>query len=301
MSVLKAALLGKELSHSLSPSLHRELAKILSPKFGSHFEECIYDLVECPEECDFAQWIKTAPTNGYRGANVTYPYKEKAFTLSDRHVGVSSFIDSANTLVFSEDEIRCTSTDGAGFLNALMRQHPTFSLERYHLVMVGAGEAARAVVYSLCTTWMPQSLTIVNRSMANAEELAEFCIAQAPGPTVRAMGINEFIHDSPEAKYRLIIQCTPVGQDDHPGDLLTGFAWHESDFAIDLIYNPLRTAFLQAASHAGAKTMNGLGMLIEQAALSQAFWMTEQIPGGSPLSDSEFEMLKNFLTKTLSS
>ena len=300
MSLLKAALLGKELSHSISSELHRELFKILGGKISSKFTGCDYDLVECAEECDLAQWIKTAPTNAYAGANITYPYKANAFSLSDRHIGVSSFIDSANCIRFVGDGIECASTDGNGLLHCLLRKHPSFSMERYHVVMIGAGNAARAAIYSLCMQWMPLSLTIVDRSIARAEELAEFCIAQAPGPSVRYMSINDFIHAAPEPRYRLILQCTPVGQLNHPGDLLTGFEWHETDFAIDLIYNPLRTTFLQSASHSGAKTMNGLSMLIEQAALSQVFWLTGLLPDASPLSEIEYESLKEVLTNSLS-
>lgn len=299
MSVFKAALLGKELSHSLSPMLHRELFKILGSKFVLKNSEVVYDLVECVEECDFAAWIKTAATNGYIGANVTYPYKSKAFNLSDRHIGVSSFIDSANVMRFSDDEVQCASSDGAGLLNSILREYSTFDMERYHLVLIGAGNAARAVAYSLCSKWMPKSLTIVNRDLAKGEELAEFCIAQSPGPTVRVMSINDFIHAHEEPRYRLIIQCTPVGQINHPGDLLTGFAWHETDFAIDLIYNPIKTSFLQNASHAGAKTLNGLGMLIEQAALSQIFWLTGLLPDGSPLSEGEYKSLIEILSYSI--
>ena len=299
MTVFKAALLGKELSHSLSSGLHRELFKILSSKFSAKYSESSYDLIECAEECDLATWIKTAPTNGYTGANITYPYKSNAFDLSDHHVGDSSFIDSANTIRFSDGVVYCASTDGAGLLHSIMREFPTFDMERYHLVLVGAGNAARAVAYSLCTKWMPRSLTIASRTIAHAEELAEFCIAQSPGPTVRVMSLNELIHVIDEPRYRLVIQCTPVGQINHPGDLMTGIVWNETDFAIDLIYNPTRTPFLQNASHAGAKTMNGLGMLIEQAALSQVFWLSGLLPDSSLLTDAEYELLKDLLSHSI--
>ncbi len=299
MSVFKAALLGKELSHSLSPMLHRELFKVLGAKFVLKNSEIAYDLIESAEDCDLEQWIKAAPTNGYIGANITYPYKSNAYTLSDKHIGVTSFIDSGNVLRFSDGEVQCASTDGSGLLHSIIREYPTFDLERYHLILIGAGNAARAVAYALCTKWMPKSLTIVNRDLAKGEELAEFCIAQSPGPSVRVMDINDFIHAAEEPHYRLIIQCTPVGQVNHPGDLLSEFVWHETDFAIDLIYNPLRTSFLVNASHAGAKAINGLGMLIEQAALSQVFWHTGLLPDVSPLSGSEYKSLKEILTYSI--
>ena len=173
MSVFKAALLGKELPHSLSPMLHCELFKILGSKFVLKNSEVVYDLIECAEECDFAGWIKTAPTNGYIGANVTYPYKSNAFILSDKQIGAASFVDSANVLRFSESEVQCASTDGVGLLHSILREYPTFDMERYHLILVGAGNAARAVAYALCTKWMPKSLTIVNRDLAKGEELLD--------------------------------------------------------------------------------------------------------------------------------
>jgi len=299
MSVLKLALLGKELSHSISPQLHRELFLLLRKKIGSAFTDCSYDLVELAEECDLAQWIKTAPTNGYTGANITYPFKSQSFNLSDRHIGVSSFIDSANSVRFYNDEVECASTDGEGLLFSILRKYPSFDLGRYNLVLIGAGESAKAVAYSLCTRWMPHSLTIVNRSITRAEELAEFCIAQAPGPTVKFMGINDFFHSAPDEKHRLILQCTPIGQINNPGNLLSGFTWHETDFAIDLVYNPTKTDFLHEASQGGAKTMNGAGMLIEQAALSQIFWLTGLLPDSSPLSQSEYESLEYHLAQLL--
>jgi shikimate dehydrogenase len=300
MPVLKLGLLGKELSHSLSPELHSELFKILSKKSFGNFTGCEYDLIECAEECDLAKWINSAPSNNFIGANVTYPYKAKAFELSDRHLGISASIDSANTLRFLKDEVECISTDGFGLLHSILRLYPSFDMGRYNLVIVGAGNAARAAVYTLCTRWMPQSLTIANRTLVRAEELAEFCIAQAPGPTVRVMNFDDLTNAIPENKYRLVIQCTPIGQISHPGNLLPDFEWHETDFAIDLIYNPAKSEFLRMASHAGAKTMNGLGMLIEQAALSQIFWMTGLLPGASPLSETEFEFLEHLLSQSLS-
>src|SRR5690242_9757366 len=103
MAVLKLALLGKELSHSFSPELHRKLFDIFRSKFFIPFSECRYDLIECAQECDLAQWLKTASTNMYSGANITYPYKADAFKLSNRKIGVSNFIDSANCIRFTNN------------------------------------------------------------------------------------------------------------------------------------------------------------------------------------------------------
>jgi shikimate dehydrogenase len=300
MSVLKAALLGKSLSHSASPELHKELFKILRHKFEIPYLDISYESIELEETCDVAQFLKTASTNGYIGANVTYPYKSTVFDLAEHKIGTSSFINSGNCLRFANNEVSCASTDGVGSLYSVLRKYPSFNLERYNLVLVGAGSAARAVVYELCTKWMPQSLTIANRDISRAEELVEFCLAQSPGPTVRYSTLDDLVHAPHESKYRCIIQCTPVGQIHTPGNLLHGFNWHETDLAIDLIYNPIQTEFLSEASRGGAKIINGLGMLIEQAALSQVFWLTGLLPDSSPLSDAEFQALHAHLTRYLS-
>ncbi|MEI8133649.1 MAG: hypothetical protein WCH46_01070 [bacterium] len=299
MSALKLALLGTELSHSLSKPLHEELFPILHKKFGAGVSSCTYELIEIADELEFGEWIRSANANGFTGANVTYPYKSQAFDLSDSKSITATAITSANTLRFSPNGIESASTDGLGLLLSIRRKYPTFDMGRYHVVLIGAGAAARAAIYSLCTMWMPLSLTIVNRTVGTAEELAEFCISQAPGPTVRVMSTDAFMHLPPEERHRLIIQCTPMGQTNNPGNLLEGFSWHETDFAIDLIYNPKKTEFLTAASHGGAKTSNGIGMLIEQAALSQIFWLNGIVPDSSPLSQTEFDSLEYHLTQFL--
>jgi shikimate dehydrogenase len=194
--------------------------------------------------------------------------------------------------LFYQTIIKAASTDGAGFFSSFLREHPEFNLENYHLVLLGAGATAKAVVYALCTKWMPMSLTIVNRTKSEAEKLAEFCIAQAPGPSVRILGYDEFMKNAYEEHYRLIIQSTPVGNVFHPGNPIDGFRWHETDLAVDLTYNPIDTNFLQQARAAGAKTHDGLGMLVEQAAFSQYYWMKSELPQSSPLTDDEYYQIK---------
>lgn len=299
MSHIKSALLGRELSHSISDRLHRELFPIISAKYSTSVTGIDYSLVECPTEEDFKKWVASARPNTFFGVNITYPYKNAAYEVADRRVGASGIIKSANTIRYSNPIIEATSTDGQGFLNALLREYPNFDLEPYHLVILGAGAAAKAVVYALCTKWMPLSLTIVNRSIPQAQELAEFCIAESPGPSVQMMSFNDFATSFNEPRRRMVVQATPVGQTNHVGNLAAGFSFSDSDLAVDLVYHPLTTTFLQSASAAGAKTVSGLGMLIEQAALSQVFWFTGLSPLISPLSDDEFKAVYSSLASTL--
>lgn len=300
MTAYKAALLGQELSHSISHILHNMLFPILASKYNLTNASLEYELVERTDANEFASWINAASRDGHIGVNVTYPYKNNAYHISDRHIGNAASITSANVIRFQNRVIECASTDGQGFLNALLRAQPHLVLGNYHLVIVGAGAVAKAIAYTLCTWTMPLSLTIVNRSIKAAQELAEFCVAESPGPSVRAMHINDFINFYPEPKKRLVIQATPVGQKNHPGNIAAGFIWDESDIAVDVVYNPERTPFLSNAEQSGAKTVGGLGMLIEQAALSQAFWLTGLCPTTSPLSNEEFENIHDLLHGSLS-
>lgn len=299
MTAFKAALLGRELSHSISDALHREIFPLVGPKAPDGAATLQYDLVECLDEASVSFWLKTAASSGYFGANVTYPYKPQLFRSAAMHVGAAASIGSANAVRFTGALAECGSTDGAGFLSALLREYPQFDLEPYHLVIVGDGATAKAVTFALCTKWMPLSLTIVSRTASSAKALAEFAVAEAPGPSVATMSINDAVNHFPESRHRLVIQATPVGQRNHPGNLLAGFAWTDRDMAIDLVYNPTQTPILTAAASAGARTMNGLGMLIEQAALSQVFWQNGMIPAMSPLTNDEYRSLKEKFTKHL--
>ncbi len=289
---LKAALLGKELSKSLSPQIHGYIFDILKKKLNSSYKEIDYSTVECSSEADLKSWIGSASLKGFHGANVTTPYKKQAASLASIRYGATAQIESANSLLFHQTIIKAASTDGAGFFSSLLREHSEFNLENYHLVLLGAGATAKAVVYALCTKWMPMSLTIVNRTKSEADKLAEFCIAESPGPTVRVLGYDEFMKDAYAPHYRLIIQATPVGNVSHPGNLINGFGWHQTDLAIELTYNPIDTLMLKQAREAGSKTHDGLGMLIEQAAFSQYYWMKSELPESSPLSDDEYYQIK---------
>jgi len=289
---LKAALLGKELSHSISPQVHGYIFDVLKKKLHSSFDEIDYSIVECASEAELKSWILSASLKGFNGANVTIPYKTQAAKYASIRYGATASIESANSLLFHQTITKAASTDGPGFFASLLREHPEFNLENYHLVLLGAGATAKAVVYALCTKWMPMSLTIVNRTRLEAEKLAEFCIAEAPGPTVRVLSYDDFMKDGYAAHYRLIIQATPVGNVSHPGNLIDGFGWHETDLAIDLTYSPIDTQFLKQAREASAKTQDGLGMLVEQAAFSQYYWMKSELPETSPLTDDEYYNIK---------
>ncbi|HYM21511.1 MAG TPA: hypothetical protein VEW28_10985 [Candidatus Kapabacteria bacterium] len=295
--VFKAALLGKELSHSISGILHEELFKIIAPKFGITDSTLEYTLIECPNVGQFISRTQLLNEQNYIGINVTYPYKSKLLKISEKKTANVEMLNSGNVARYIKGELESADTDGIGFTSALVREYRGFDLSSYHLIFVGDGAAAKAVAYALCAVKMPKSLTIVSRNQANALTLAEFCGRVISGLNVHVMRIPDAGNMLSAYSHRFIIQATPVGQKNHPGNPLEEFEWNESDIAADLIYNPPQTEFLAGAVRGGSKIMNGLGMLIEQAAFSQAFWLSGILPERSPLTSSEYRSMKTFCTK----
>jgi shikimate dehydrogenase len=222
-------------------------------------------------------------SGGYTGANITYPYKQIAAEALARPSKLVRKIHSANTLRFGP-QIVADSTDGAGFLHALRRKS-TETFAGYDLVLIGAGGAARAILWQLRE--LPfASITVASRTTENARRAASLV------KDARAIGIDRVTRGSNPA---LVVQATPVGQESTE-NILSSYEWRATDVAVDLVYRPIETAFVKSAKSARATTIDGLGMLIEQAALSQMIWLTGTVPTHSPLSERQFHLLHDQLT-----
>lgn len=287
MKILKAALLGRSLPRSVSPEVHRELFDILRLKPGAEYDAIDYIKIECRDEAEFRACVEFGARDGFVGLNVTFPFKFSAATMKGECSPLVHQIHSANTITCSTP-LRIISTDGLGFRFAMEKSCPNLSYPEYSLTILGAGGAARAVLHALHDFgW--RSITIAARSMDEARRAA------SPYRSLTVLSLDEFRRDGGE---QFIVQATPVGQ--RGGEtLLETFEWKPGDIAVDLVYNPLRTRFLNLAERGGAKAVGGLGMLIEQAALSQCFWMTGVEPWQSVLSIEEFQMLHASLSKHL--
>lgn len=287
MSVLKAALLGRSLPYSISPEVHYAIFDILKHKIKSDFSSLNYSKIECKDENVFQDTVWSGKQNGFTGFNVTFPYKYSAATMQGELSPVVRLIHSSNTITCA-DPLAVISTDGDGFRFAIQRSIPNLIARDFSLVIVGAGGAARAVLYVLRGLgW--RTITVVARSLEAAVRVASVY------DNVRPVVLSEFIRDSDP---QFIVHATPVGQRSADA-LLETFAWQSVDIAADLVYNPLCTRFLDSAERAGASILDGLGMLIEQAALSQYFWMTGNEATESVLSSEEFHALHRSLSTLL--
>lgn len=149
--VLRAALLGAQTAHSVSPQLHDLLFPILRERSGLDHASIEYTKVDLPDGASLNAWLKSAASQGIKGANVTQPYKNNVYEAATTHYGVAREIKVANTLSFFDNRIVAASTDGEGFMSALNRELAHFDLSRYHFITLGAGATAKSVLYSMLT------------------------------------------------------------------------------------------------------------------------------------------------------
>ena len=234
--------IGYPVSHSLSPVMHNAALRHLGIS-------AVYGAFEVrPEELEAA--ISGVRALGIGGLSVTVPHKEAVMSFLDEIDPVAERIGAVNTVVNREGRLFGTNTDWLGVRRSLEEAGVELSGKR--AVVVGAGGAARAVVYALRE--LGAEVEIYNRTVEKAERLAR----DFGG---RAYPLSEIVRASGE----IIIQTTSVGlksrESPVPEEVFKNFR-----VAMDIVYVPLKTRFLVEAAAAGCKTIDGLKMLVYQGA-----------------------------------
>lgn len=250
------AVIGHPISHSKSPLIHSRFA-------AQTRQDMIYEALLAPLD-DFAGSVRTFIAAGGRGANVTVPFKEQAWQLATRLTPRAQAAGAVNTLSFENGEILGDNTDGTG-LTRDIRDHLATHIAGQRVLLLGAGGAARGCLLPLLDE-RPARLTLANRTPARAAALVDEFARHTPAGIV-------FEHraiDALNGPYDLIINATAAGLSDQalalPDSLFT-----PQTLAYDMLYGR-DTAFLQQARRCGARTADGLGMLIEQAAEAFYIW-----------------------------
>jgi shikimate dehydrogenase len=247
-----AGIIGWPVGHSRSPRLH-----------GFWLERHAIDgayipLAIRPE--DFATAVKGLRAAGFAGANVTIPHKRAAFALCDSVDPSAQRAGAVNTVVFRAGKIEGSNTDGWGFL-ANLRAHGVDPAAGPALVL-GAGGAARAVAEALLGVGI--SVTIANRTPEHAEALAHDL------PNLRIIAWesrNDAIPDQ-----ALLVNATSLGMHGHPPLQLDLARATRSLAVADIVYVPLETPLLSAATAHGLRAVEGLGMLLYQAVPGFRAW-----------------------------
>lgn len=249
-----ACLIGWPAAHSRSPLIHHYWLRTLGIEGG-------YVIEAVPPE-DLRDFVLRLSLRGFVGANVTIPHKEAVLALSTPDARAKA-VGAANTLWFADGELRATNTDVEGFVNNLDASAPGWNAAEEALVL-GAGGSARAVVFGLLDRGISY-VHVANRTVARAETLAKQF-----GPNVHPAtwgAINDVL---PRA--RLLVNTTSLGMHGQPSLDVDVARLPQAAVVADLVYVPLVTPLLAAATARGLKTADGLGMLLHQAVRGFELW-----------------------------
>ena len=256
-----AGVIGHPIAHSRSPTLHGFWLK----RYGIKGHYIPMDVA--PQ--DLRQVLEILPKLGFVGVNVTIPHKEAVLKIVDVVTDRAALIGAANTLIFRKDgRIHADNTDGAGFIANLRQHAPHWNPAAGPAAVFGAGGAARAIVAALIEVGVPE-IRIANRTQPRAQALrADF-------------GAKLQIYDWVQAPNMLegaatVINTTSLGMAGK-SDFRVPLDGLERDALVtDLVYNPLKTHFLLEAETRGCTVVDGLGMLLHQAAPGFERWFDQR-------------------------
>jgi shikimate dehydrogenase len=247
--------IGWPVAHSRSPLIHNYWIK----RYGLAAE---YRREAVPPE-KFADFLATLPERGYVGANVTLPHKEAALALTKPDARARA-VGAANTLWLEGGKLRSTNTDVEGFLDNLDAAAPRWDSGLESCMVLGAGGAARAVVFGLIERGV-ERIYVANRTFARAEALRErFGKRVYPVRWEEVTGLLAGVH--------LLLNATSLGMSGQPKLDVNVVHLPQSAVVADLVYVPLDTPLLAAARERGLRTADGLGMLLHQAVRGFSLW-----------------------------
>ncbi len=250
-----ACIIGYPVKHSRSPKLHGYWIE----KYGIDAE---YRREEVTPE-KFPEFLANLASHGYVGANITMPHKDAAMELSQPDERAMT-IGAANTLWLDGDVLRSTNTDTLGFVASLDSASPGWDKRIDSAVVLGAGGAARAVVYGLLQRGI-EHIHVVNRTYEKAALLRDrFGDNVEPAPWDALPGLLD--------NAKLLINSTALGMESQPAlDIDIGSLADDAVVA-DNVYVPLETPLLAAANARNLSTSNGLDMLLHQAVSGFELW-----------------------------
>ena len=252
-----AGVMGWPIAHSRSPLIHNHwLAERNLP--GAYVP-----LAVPPEKLERA--LRSLHPLGFSGVNLTIPHKTAACTMVDRLDDAARAIGAVNTVVVGEDgELDGRNTDAFGFIESVRDAQPAVDFTRGAAVVIGAGGAARAIVYGLLEAGTPK-VRVVNRTLARAQSLAKDF-----GRRVEVVAWESRADTLQNTA--LVVQTTALGmQGQEPLDLqLSGLP--SDTLVCDIVYSPRRTRLLDEAAARGNSIVEGLGMLLHQARPAFGAW-----------------------------
>ena len=271
-----AAVVANPIKHSISPFIH-----------NSAFEATNTNGVYLAWEVDAAELAETvANIRRYQmyGINLSMPYKEQVIPYLDQLSEEACLIGAVNTVVNREGTLIGYNTDGKGFFKSL----PSFKISGKRMVLLGAGGAAKAILAQAILDGVSQiSVFVRSSSMEKTRPYLEK-IQNATGFRVDLFALENIqeLQDS-ITKADLLVNATSVGMDESSHPIPTSTVLPEMLLVADVIYQPFETPFLKWAKEQGNQSINGLGMLLYQAAEAFELWTGKEMP-----TDQIWESLK---------
>ena len=258
--IKKFAVLGHPIKHSLSPQIH----SLFANEFSIDLE---YKKIDIDQE-DFFDSIASLKNEGFYGLNITMPLKYLAFQICNEVTERSSLCKSVNTITFSDKKIIGDSTDGRGLINDLNKK--SISIDGKNILLVGAGGAASGVIYDLIQG-KPKQIFLTNRTINKASKMQEYWKLFADKNQVILKVID--LNLQKRINFDLVINATSasLSSEDSPISNSIYNCLTNLSVCYDMMYGS-KTPFMKEAYKKTDLVYDGIGMLVEQAAVSFNIW-----------------------------
>jgi shikimate dehydrogenase len=273
---IRLGVLGDPVAHSLSPEMQN--AALRACEIAAQYARFHIRPSELRSALRFFRNLDFA------GVNLTVPHKIAGFGQIDEADESASRIGAVNTLCVRDKKLVGSNTDGEGFMRAV-RSEFSVDLRDLRVLIIGAGGGTGRAIAWQCALENCERLVLVNRTLEKANALAErlhsfFMEARVLGPAARleAVAWEEPLMRMQLADIDLIVNATPLGMNPSDPTPIPGRLIAPHHMVFDCIYGPSKTALLRAAEQAGARSANGISMLLHQGALSFSIWFDREPP-----------------------
>jgi len=261
----KLGVIGHPIRHSLSPAMHNAVFKHLKL-------DCEYTAYDVPEEM-LASKMRAFEEQRFVGVNVTIPHKTAVIAYIGRLSEEARLIGAVNTVKFGKETVGY-NTDGIGCVRALEEAGVTLKGKR--VLVLGAGGAARAIAFQLAKE--KASIVITDQIMEKAVALAKD-VEKKAGGNITTTKLDKESIKKVITEANLVINATPSGMfpnvDDTP---ISPRLLHKDLTVMDIVYNPLKTKLLKEAGRIGCRTVDGVGMFVNQGAEALKIWLDIEPP-----------------------
>ncbi len=250
-------IIGDPIHHSLSPAMH-------NAAFTAKGLNCTYIAFRVPQN-ELKESIESLRSINIAGFNVTTPHKTNVMRYLDELEAMAKKASAVNTVNNIEGIFRGYNTDVYGFIEPLRKRHVDF--RGMHVLLIGSGGAARAVVVALAEENAIAKLVIANRDVQRAKELAT--LGDRLGMKCEVVPFEKATAFSPACD--LIINATKLGMNNEPS-VIDHLHIQKGSIVYDIVYRPMVTDLIENAKYAQASVVYGYEMLIEQGAKAFEIW-----------------------------